>query len=63
MKALPSIVFNEFKGSARDVTAKVYKDRQVLSVRDLQNNVTTITLVVRRCSFANLSEAFRNARR
>ena len=37
MKALPSIAFNEFKGSAGDVTARVSKGRQVLSARSMHS--------------------------
>ena len=37
MKALPSIAFYEFKGSAGDVTARVSKGRQVLSTRSMHS--------------------------
>lgn len=61
MKALPSIAFNEFKGSAEGggVTARVSKGRQVLSGRALPGNVTTAAQAARRCSFASISKAFR----
>lgn len=59
MKALPSIAFNEFKGSAGDVTAKISKGRQVLSGRALPGNVTTAAQAARRCSFASISKAFK----
>lgn len=31
MKALPSVAFGQFRGSAGDVTARVSKERQILS--------------------------------
>ena len=37
MKALPSIAFNEFRGSAGDVTARVSQGRQVLSAEPLNS--------------------------
>lgn len=59
MKALPSIAFNEFKGSAGDVTARISKGHQVLSGRALPGNVITAAQAARRCSFASISKAFK----
>ncbi|MBQ8645542.1 MAG: hypothetical protein IJ476_04130 [Bacteroidales bacterium] len=60
MKALPSIAFSQFKGSAGNVTARVSKGRQILSAKALHNNITTVAQAARRCSFASISRSYRN---
>ena len=60
MKALPSIAFSEFKGSAGSVTARVSKGRQIISAKSLHSRITTVAQAVRRCSFAAISRKFRS---
>ncbi len=59
MKALPSIAFNEFKGFAGDVTARVSKGRQVLSSRCQHSHVKTESQAVSRNRLSSISRAFR----
>lgn len=59
MKALPSIAFGEFRGSAGDVTARVSKGRQILSGRAVHNHITTAAQAARRCSFAAISRSYK----
>ena len=59
MKALPSIAFNEFKGSAGDVTARVSKGRQVLSTRCQHSHVKTGPQAVSRNRLSSISRSFR----
>lgn len=59
MKALPSIAFNEFKGSAGDVTARVSKGRQVLSSRCQHSHVKTEPQAVSRNRLSSISRSFR----
>lgn len=59
MKALPSIAFNEFKGSAGDVTARVSKGRQVLSSRCQHSHVKTGPQAVSRNRLSSISRSFR----
>ena len=59
MKALPSIAFNEFKGSAGDVTARVSKGRQVLSSRCQHSHVKTESQAVTRNRLSSISRSFR----
>ena len=58
-KALPSIAFNEFKGSAGDVTARVSKGRQVLSSRCQHSHVKTGPQAVSRNRLPSISRSFR----
>ena len=60
MKALPSIAFSEFKGSAGSVTARVSKGRQIISAKSLHSRITTVAQAVRRCSFAAISRKYRS---
>lgn len=39
MKALPSIAFNDFSGTAGDVTARFVKGRTILTVRPFPSKV------------------------
>ena len=59
MKAFPSIAFNEFKGSAGDVTARVSKGRQVLSSRCQHSHVKTESQAVSRNRLSSISRSFR----
>ena len=59
MKALPSIAFNEFKGSAGDVTARVSKGRQVLSSRCQHSHFKTESQAVSRNRLSSISRSFR----
>ena len=59
MKALPSIAFGQFIGSAGDVTARVSKGRQILSARAVHNHITTVAQATRRCSFAAISRRYK----
>ena len=59
MKALPSIAFNEFKGSAGDVTARVSKGRQVLSARSMHSSSKTPAQAVSRNRLAMLSRSYK----
>ena len=59
MKALPSIAFNEFKGSAGDVAARVSKGRQVLSSRCQHSHVKTESQAVSRNRLSTISRSFR----
>ena len=59
MKALPSIVFNEFKGSAGDVTARVSKGRQVLSARSMHSSSKTPAQAVSRNRLAKISRYYK----
>ena len=58
MKALPSIAFSAFSGTAGDVTAKVSKGRQVLSVRATQPHVCTPPQAAARNRLADISRAY-----
>ena len=59
MKALPSIAFNEFKGSAGDVTARVSKGRQVLSARTMPSKSKTPAQAVSRNRLAKISRSYK----
>ena len=59
MKVLPSIAFNEFKGSAGDVTARVSKGRQVLSSRCQHSHVKTESQAASRNRLSSISRSFR----
>ena len=59
MKALPSIAFNEFQGSAGDVTARVSKGRQVLSARSMHSSSKTLAQAVSRNRLAKISRSYK----
>ena len=59
MKALPSIAFNEFKGSAGDVTARVSKGRQVLTTRSMHSSSKTPAQAVSRNRLAKISRSYK----
>jgi hypothetical protein len=58
MKALPSIAFNEFKGSAGDVTARVSKGRQALSARSMHSSSKPPAQAVSRNRLAKISRSY-----
>lgn len=60
MKAKPSIAFNQFSGTAKDVTARINKGRQVLSTRAKQSSQTSPSQALRRSSFAKISRAYKS---
>ena len=59
MKALPSIAFNEFRGSAGDVTARVSKGRQVLSARTMPSKDKTPAQAVSRNRLSKISRSYK----
>lgn len=59
MKALPSIAFSGFNGSAGNVTAKVTKERQILSSRSQHSYVTTIAQAVSRNRLSKISRSYK----
>ena len=59
MKALPSIAFNEFKGTAGDVTARKTGGRTVLNGRAQQSHIKTPKQSVRRASFGYITKQFK----
>ena len=60
MKALPSIAFNEFRGSAGDVTARVSQGRQVLSARTVPAKGKTPAQAVSRNRLSKISRSYKN---
>lgn len=59
MKALPSIAFSGFRGTASEVTARQTGGRTVLSGRAQHSHVKTPKQSVRRASFAYISRLYR----
>lgn len=59
MIAKPSIAFNDFSGSAKDVTARNVNGRNVLSVRAYQNKIVTPSQAVSRNSLSKISRAYK----
>ena len=59
MKALPSIAFNEFRGSAGDVTARVSQGRQVLSARTVPAKGKTPAQAVSRNRLSKISRSYK----
>ena len=59
MKALPSIAFNEFRGSAGDVTARVSQGRQVLSARTVPAKEKTPAQAVSRNRLSKISRSYK----
>ena len=59
MKALPSIAFNEFRGSAGDVTARVSQGRQVLSARTIPSKDKTPAQAVSRNRLSKISRSYK----
>ena len=59
MKALPSIAFNEFAGSAGDVTARSVKGRTLLNHKAYQSRKKTPAQASSRNSFSKISRAYK----
>ena len=59
MKALPSLAFHEFRGSAGDVTARVSKGRQVLSARTVPAKGKTPAQAVSRNRLSKISRSYK----
>lgn len=59
MKALPSIAFNDFSGSAKDVTARSTSGGTILSVRSYPSKVYSPGQKVQRNSLSKLSRAYK----
>lgn len=59
MIAKPSIAFNDFAGTAKDVTARSVNGRNVLSVRAYQDKVDTPSQAVQRNSLSKVSRAYK----
>ena len=59
MIAKPSIAFNDFAGSAKDVTARSVKGRTVLSVKAYQNKIVTAAQAVSRNYLSKVSRAYK----
>ena len=59
MIAKPSIAFNDFSGTAKDVTARSVNGRNVLSVRAQQSKVVTPAQAVSRNKLSKISRAYK----
>ena len=59
MKALPSIAFNDFSGTAGDVTARHAKGRTVLTVRPFPSKVVSPSQKTKRNALAQISRAYK----
>ena len=59
MKALPSIAFNDFSGTAGDVTARFVKGRTILGVRPFPSKVVSSSQKDNRNAMAKISRAFK----
>ncbi len=59
MKALPSIAFNEFRGTAKDVTARVVGGRTVLNGRATHSHIKTPKQSARRANFSFITKQFK----
>lgn len=59
MIAKPSIAFDEFSGTAKEVTARYSKGRNVLSVRAKQSKVVTPVQASSRNSLSKISRAYK----
>ena len=59
MIAKPSIAFNDFSGTAKDVTARNVKGRNILSVRAYQSKVVTPAQAVTRNQLSKISREYK----
>lgn len=59
MKALPSIAFNDFSGTAGDVTSRFVKGRTILTVRPFPCKVVSGSQKEHRNALAKISRAFK----
>ena len=59
MIAKPSIAFNDFSGTAKDVTARNVNGRNILSVRAFQNKVVTPAQATTRNQLSKISREYK----
>lgn len=59
MKAIPSIAFSEFSGTAGDVTARSTGGRTLLNHKAYQSKVKTPSQAVRRNTLSKVSRAYK----
>lgn len=59
MIAKPSIAFNDFSGSAKDVTARSSKGRTILSCKSYSGSIITPAQAVSRNSLSKISRAYK----
>ena len=59
MIAKPSIAFNDFSGTAKDVTARSVNGRNILSVRAQQSKIVTPAQAVSRNKLSKISRAYK----
>ena len=59
MIAKPSIAFNDFSGSAKEVTARNVQGRNILSVRAKQSKVVTPAQAISRNKLSRISRAYK----
>lgn len=59
MKALPSIAFNDFSGTAKDVTARNVKGQIILTVRPFPSKVVSPSQRTKRNALARISRAYK----
>jgi len=59
MKALPSIAFNDFSGAAKDVTARQFRGRTVLTFRPFPSKVVSSSQKTNRNAMDKISRAFK----
>lgn len=59
MIAKPSIAFNDFSGTAKDVTARTVQGRNVLSVRAYQSKVFTPSQASTRNQLSKISREYK----
>lgn len=59
MKALPSIAFNDFSGSAKDVTARSTSGGTILSIRSYPSKVYSPNQKIQRNNLSKISRAYK----
>jgi len=59
MKALPSIAFNDFSGTAGDVTARFVKGRTILTVQPFTSKVVSASQKDNRNALSRISQTFK----
>ena len=59
MIAKPSIAFNDFAGTAKDVTARNVQGRNILSVRAYQSKVVTSAQATSRNQLSKISREYK----
>lgn len=59
MKALPSIAFNDFSGSAKDVTARSTSGGTILSIRSYPSKVYSQNQKIQRNNLSKISRAYK----